>query len=334
MVLRTASHKVSSHQTRDLADSSSIPWNRPPFFRLDLIARVPQMFLPLFYALRSQQTHWCPICAVLTNNDSRKYLHKICQILGNKQCKWLLVSSSAPRTFVSSFCVSWEVLGFTWVWLYQLCCQVLYHCSVSMTVSRFISFAENFVNRKYEITNFCRSEHDCTSAFSARNPCNFGSQADIAISVLREVSENDVLTDTTFARGSEGKSCEELEASRCSGTLSSTRLSLNSSSHSGISCDEFPRASSLSSFLFWFPVSAGPCDEFPRTSPLTLSLLVDAGYSVGVTVSCDEDVEVGEDELEELVDRPRTTICTKFAVLQSIFLPFLMRCGSWPLAQW
>ena len=48
-----------------------------------------------------------------------------------------------------------------------------------------------------------------------------------------------------------------------------------------------------------------------------------------VTVSCDEDVgEVGEDELEELVDKPRTTIGTQFAVLQSIFLPFLMRCGS------
>ena len=56
------------------------------------------------------------------------------------------------------------------------------------------------------------------------------------------------LPDTTYARGSEGNSWEELEASRCSGTLSFTRLSLNSSSHSGISCDEFRRTSSLSSF--------------------------------------------------------------------------------------
>ena len=50
---------------------------------------------------------------------------------------------------------------------------------------------------------------------------------------------------TTFARRSEGNSWAELEASRCSGTLSSTRLSLN----------EFPRTSSLSSFLFSFSVS-------------------------------------------------------------------------------
>ena len=60
---------------------------------------------------------------------------------------------------------------------------------------------------------------------------------------------------------------------------------------------------SLSSFLFVFSVSTGPRDEFPRTSSLILSLLVDAGCSVGVKASCDEGVgEVGEDEQEELVD--------------------------------
>ena len=80
---------------------------------------------------------------------------------------------------------------------------------------------------------------------------------------------------------------------------------MNFGSHSDRSYDDFPRTSSLSSFVCEFSVSAGPCDEFRRTSSLTLSLLVDAGYSVGVTVSCDEDVgDVGEDELEELVDRP------------------------------
>ena len=47
-----------------------------------------------------------------------------------------------------------------------------------------------------------------------------------------------------------------------------------------------------------------------------------------VTVSCDEDVgEVGEDELEELVDRSGTTNGKQFAVLQSTFLSLLMICG-------
>ena len=48
--------------------------------------------------------------------------------------------------------------------------------------------------------------------------------------------------------------------------------------------------------------------NFPRAdeSSLALSLLPVAGISVSVTVSCDEDV--GEvDELEELVDKRRTT---------------------------
>ena len=47
--------------------------------------------------------------------------------------------------------------------------------------------------------------------------------------------------------------------------------------------------------LFGFSVTACPSYEFLRTSSIILSLLVDARCSVGVTVSCDEDVgEVGE----------------------------------------
>ena len=58
------------------------------------------------------------------------------------------------------------------------------------------------------------------------------------------------------------------------------------------------------------------------------SLPVDAGCSVGVTASCDEDVrDVGEDELEEPVDKPGTTIGTLFAVLHFIRPPSTMSCG-------
>ena len=57
-----------------------------------------------------------------------------------------------------------------------------------------------------------------------------------------------------------------------------------------------------------FSVSADPRDRFPRDSSLTVSLLSVAGFSVLITVSCDEDVdEASEDEVEELVDRPGTT---------------------------
>ena len=43
---------------------------------------------------------------------------------------------------------------------------------------------------------------------------------------------------------------------------------------------------------------------------------------------CDEDdEEVGVGVVEELVDKPVTTNGTWFDILQSIVLPFLVRCG-------
>ena len=94
----------------------------------------------------------------------------------------------------------------------------------------------NFVIRCYQITKLFRSEHDCTSAFSARRP---------VILVLKHMSFEKwvkilCLPDTTFARGSEDSSREELGASRCSGTLPSTRFSVNSSNHSGRSRNGSP----------------------------------------------------------------------------------------------
>ena len=57
----------------------------------------------------------------------------------------------------------------------------------------------------------------------------------------------------------------------------------------------------------------------PCTVPLVLSLLVDAGCNVGVAAS---DVgDVGIVELEELVDKPGTTMGTLFSVLHCIRLP-------------
>ena len=111
------------------------------------------------------------------------------------------------------------------------------------------------------------------------------------------------LPDTTFPRGSENDLREELAgASQCSGTLSSTRFSVNSSNHSGRSRNGFLRTPSLSSFLFGFLISAGARDGSPRTlsMPLVLSLLVDAGCCVGITAA----------ELEEPAERPRTTVDT------------------------
>ena len=55
-------------------------------------------------------------------------------------------------------------------------------------------------------------------------------------------------------------------------------------------------------------VSADPRDGFLRDSSLIISLLSVAGFSMLITVSCDEDDdEVGVGVVEELVDKPETT---------------------------
>ena len=57
-----------------------------------------------------------------------------------------------------------------------------------------------------------------------------------------------------------------------------------------------------------FSISADPRDGFPRDPSLIISFLSVEGFTVLITVSCGEDVdEASEDEVEELVDRPRTT---------------------------
>ena len=64
--------------------------------------------------------------------------------------------------------------------------------------------------------------------------------------------------------------------------------------------------------------------------PLSVrSSLSRASVSLDVVVG-DED-ELGWELEEELVDKPGTTIGTKFSVLQIIRIPSLMRCGFWPL---
>ena len=68
--------------------------------------------------------------------------------------------------------------------------------------SRFTSSTENFVICCYQVTKIFCSRCGCASALSAR-PCYFCPHADVAVSVLRAVSINTVLTDTTFPCGSE-----------------------------------------------------------------------------------------------------------------------------------
>ena len=106
---------------------------------------------------------------------------------------WLQELLQAPLCFLRSFC-------FGWIRLDPLGDQVLHHDCISMIVSRFTTFSENFVIFCYQVTKIFCTRYGSANASSARRPCDFGPLTDLAISVFTEVSINTVLTQIHTSR--------------------------------------------------------------------------------------------------------------------------------------
>ena len=177
-----------------------------------------------------------------------------------------------------------------------------------------------------------RSGHDCTSTSSARSPRYCCLQADIAIWVLWKVRVNTLLTRTRF------HFCSRLHwlFMRRTGSFLILRRRVapwfcrttfidqifsELCSQSGKSCKRSRYTSSRPSFLFLFSVSINLYYKFLHNSSPVLPLLSSTKFSVYLltsnTESCDEDDdEVGEDEVEELVDKAGTTDGTQFDIMQ------------------
>ena len=100
----------------------------------------------------------------------------------------------APLCFLRSFC-------FARIRLETSSGQIWHHYCISMIVSRFTTFTENFVICCYQVTkNFC-TRYGSANASCARGPCNFGPLTeDLAISVFKEVSINTVFTQIHTSR--------------------------------------------------------------------------------------------------------------------------------------
>ena len=99
----------------------------------------------------------------------------------------------APLCFLRSLC-------FARIRLDPLSAQVLHRDCISMIVSRFTTFTENFVICCSQITKIFCTKCGSANASSARGPCNFGPLTDLAISVFREVSINNVFTQIHTSR--------------------------------------------------------------------------------------------------------------------------------------
>ena len=99
-------------------------------------------------------------------------------------------------------------------------------------------------------------------------------------------------------------------ASLDANTPSSSKSSVNSSNHSGISRNRSPWTGTVSSF---FSVSVESCNWFSNARLRVLRLRVDAGLGVESSAieSCDADVEdVVVHEVDGSVDNPGTTRST------------------------
>ena len=192
----------SSHQTRDLecfADWYSIPWNLPPFFIqtwLQQYRRSP-FFHSAYCTLSNPICLWSVWCwRTMIPGTIFTGLAKFQGIVSANDF-WLPIRLQellqALLRFLRSFC-------FARIRLDPLGSQVLHHDCISMIVSRFTSFTENFVICGSQITKIFCTKYDSANESSARGPCNFGPLADLAISVFREVSINTVLTQISTSR--------------------------------------------------------------------------------------------------------------------------------------
>ena len=277
-----------------------------------------------------------------------KKLREFRQIQRNCQCKWLLVSLSASGTSFSSS-------GSPEKFLFYMG-KIVTTALPNLVPPRHIDDCSAIHFLHWEFCDLLPSNHQFFPLWArlyqhvfCKMPSIFCClQADIAMWVLRKVRIYTVLTRTWFHlcfRDSIGNSWEELVVSRSlgagflrdsAGLLSPTKFSLKSwsqSRNSYKSCNRLLCTSSSPSFLFLFSVSVGLCNGLHRSSSLVLPLLSGVGFSVylltSITEFCDEDFdEVGENDVEEFVDKPWTTNGTYFDILQSIFLMILAELVS------
>ena len=173
--------------------------------------------------------------------------------------------------------------------------------------------------------NFFCLKQNFTSAYSARCPWHFGSQADFAISVFWEVSLIlcflNFVFDTTFVERSESESWE-MCAGACNILCPLDYLWTPPTIQEGLAQGR-PHLDCHPSFYFCFLVSEGDPHHLRGASS---SLPSWAGL---VDKSCGVDVD--DDLLPELVDNPGTTRGAKLSVLHTIVFSSLVNRGCWPL---
>ena len=165
------------HQTRDLecfADRKNIPWNLPTIFssRPDCNSTADVRSFTMRTALFA-----IPFVSDLCSIDVQRFLCNSSQDLAKFQ-GFVSVNDfrlairlqellQALLGFLRSFC-------FARMRLDPLGSQVLHHDCISMIVSKFTTFTENFVICCYQVTKIFCTKYGSANTSSARGPCDSG----------------------------------------------------------------------------------------------------------------------------------------------------------------
>ena len=168
-VTQNVFHVESAHQITDLwhfEDRCNIPQNLPTNFHSNLINNTTNVHYTLRTDLSANPfvsdqvsvfTELLPQVSQCFRTVGRSRFCDVFVEIVFDRTAILSVSELqiAPIKCISVCCVFKRNFS-TWVWLYPLCCQVLYHHGVSTTVSRFTFFTEHLMIRK------CLNHHKST----------------------------------------------------------------------------------------------------------------------------------------------------------------------------
>ena len=243
----------------------------------------------------------------------------------------------AHLCFLRSFC-------FARIRLDPLGGQVLHHDCISMIVSRFTTFTENFVICCNQITKIFCTKYGSANASSARNPCNFWSSGRSRnFGLSGSEYKHCVYPNPHFSQALKIVHEKNWRVSLCVQELYDPQESLWILAAIPV-CRNDKGLPVLARDPHFYLVLVGLVNNSSEVSEeygslrsclSTRSLDTITGWwsiSHGYHLSClstlshdtVEDVMGGEvDELEEeLVDKPGTTIGTKFSVLHCIRIPF------------
>ena len=218
---------------------------------------------------------------------------------------WLRELLQDPLCFLRSFC-------FARILLNPLGGQVLHHDCISVIVPRFTTFTENFVICCNQITKILREVRLRQYVFCTEPLWFWSSGRSRNFSLQGNEYKTLCLPNSTLLAGvgSKDGSWEDLACkSMPLGSLSSTRFSLNSCSHSCMSeWHGSPRTCSWSSFLFYFGFLVGLYNNSSDVSEdhgslstclSTLSLDTIAWGWSAWSISVEDVMGVEVDELEE-----------------------------------